>query len=349
MKTLTFHPIDLGFFDGTIGSLFAGRKIDPEPFVADAIRFRKICAEARRYPRALESILSAARPPEPDSGSGWWVKVRSRLDALAWRPDELQARVLKAVDPAVHLHGRPFFVAETSAERVADSVDAYLAAASPAAAEALARTQLSRLDPELAERIEPEDGPPLSSELAYRSDLLAALTAVHEVGWSTRQTAASTDAWAADRSRTPAKRGVEELPWRAVVLHSRIYPFWTAEGDVLDAVSRAAGVPPPEVVVRAVRPFAEACRLAPELESQLRLELPASRGVAGFVAPSDVPALVDILRDRGALIIKEATKQGEGPACSALLRAVRECATWAGRRGFGLLEATAVGAPDLED
>ena len=50
------------------------------------------------------------------------------------------------------------------------------------------------------------------------------------------------------------------MPWRATWLYARVAPFWIAyEVDGLETVCRAAGIAPPDVLVPAWRPFAEAC------------------------------------------------------------------------------------------
>jgi hypothetical protein len=64
--------------------------------------------------------------------------------------------------------------------------------------------------------------------------------------------------------------------------------------------------------------------------------------VGGFVAPEEVPELLDWMKENGARIIQAAARHNEGPACSLLLKKMRECATYAQRHGLGYLEASGI-------
>ena len=345
---LSFHPVDTRFFDETIGPLAGGGKINPESFVSESVRLRKIAWQARRFTRALETALAGAEPPEPDRGADLWTRFRSTLDRFDFRPEELSRLAAGCVEPDVHLFGRPFLVAEISASKVAETVDRYVSASSPDEAEAVAREQLGRLDPEIGKRLEPEDGPDLSPELVHRSDLLADLAAIRDLAEAARRGLPWGKGESAGRPALDLLR--EEGAWRAVRLHARVVPFWLGRDvDGLDTVCRAAGVSPPESLVPARRLFAGPCEEFPGFGASLGVEIARTNQVGGFVAPEDVPALVDFLADAGARIIRVAARQGEGPACTALLRKIRECATYAARRGFGYLEASGILPPDLSE
>ena len=69
-RIVSFHPIDLGFFDGIIGPLTVGEKINPEQFLNAAVRVRATDWYAKRYKRALESLLTLLEPPPPPSSAG---------------------------------------------------------------------------------------------------------------------------------------------------------------------------------------------------------------------------------------------------------------------------------------
>jgi len=346
--TVSFHPVDVAFFDETIAPLVAGGKIDPERFVADAIGVRKTHWQVRRFSRAIEALRAAAEPPGPGAGAGLWEKTKAYLERFDWRPDDLTRRVLDRVDPDLHLAGRPFLITEISTPKVVETVDRYRAASVPRAAEAIAKEQLARLDPDLARDLAPEDGLDLSADLLHRSDLLAALTRIHELAAAARADRAWGDGDAAGKPAREVLR--DELPWRALYLHARVVPFWIARDvDGLETVARAARVPAPEMMVPAWRLFAAACDEFAELKSTLHLEVKGSRDVGAFVAPDDVPKLLDFLNVHGARIIQAAAREGEGQACATLLRKIRECAAYAERHGLGYIEASGLVPPDLDD
>jgi hypothetical protein len=325
---VSFHPVDVALFDELIGPLAAGRKVNPESFLHDAARVRRNGWMARRYAVGLEALAAAIEAPKADPGGSVWQRLRTNLEKLDHRPDEAVRRAAKVFEPDLHLDGRPFFVTEGSAERVAEAVAQYAAAADEEAADRIAREQLARLDPEIAKDFEPADLPDLSSDLARRNDLLAELKAIH------------------DRVR---QKVVDDLPWRAVAAHARSRPFWIAKDvDGLETICRAAGVLAPECLSPAWRLFAEACEGFPVLKDRLKLEMDGPHAVGAFVAPAEIDKLLDFLGMQGARIIGAAARAGEGPTATVLLRKIKECATYARKNGLGYLEATGVLPPERD-
>ncbi|HKQ59713.1 MAG TPA: hypothetical protein VJS92_00430 [Candidatus Polarisedimenticolaceae bacterium] len=340
--TISFHPVDPSFFERWIDPLLAGGKIQPQEFLDDASRVRGAAWQARRYAVALEAILNSSGPPELPATGNLWSKVRARLDQLEYKPDELTELVQRLVEPDLHLYGRPFFVAEGSAESVAALVGEYLLAGNGEAAQALALEQLIRLDPTLGREVAPsEDGDPLG-DMRYRSLLLAALREIYELAGAARQGTS----WARPGTRGGDAQEIlaRELPWRALALHARLSPFWVARDvDGLETICLAADVPAPPFLRPARAAFATACTRFPQVEAALHTELREPHDVGAWVAPADVPELIAFLGTQGARIIQVASRHGEGPACTTLLRKMRECATYAQRRGFGYLEAAGIG------
>jgi hypothetical protein len=341
--TVSFHPVDLSFFDETIQPLLGGGKINPESYVATAERLRQTWVESRRYVDALERLLDELEPPPPPEEGPLWGRIRARLERFDYRPTEASVRVAESVDPELHFHGRPFLITEGSADRVAVFVEEYRSAGDAAAVEALALEQIVHLDPELGRQVEPDDPTP-ESGIPYRTELLNGLRAVYDLG-----RAAETDgAWAGDDgARQPARDALPfELPWRAVTLHSRAVPFWIGrEVDGLVTICAAAGIEVPDFVAPAWRLFGDAADRFPGLREALGVELRREREVGAFIAPDDIEALLTFLGDEGARIIQVATRHGEGPTCSTLLRKIRECARYAGNHGMGYLEA--IGVPPV--
>lgn len=346
--TVSFHPVDLAFFDEIVGPLCEGGKINPEAYLRDALRLRHVWWEARRFARGLEQLAEEAAAPEVAEEGSLWGRVRSRLEKFDHRPREMAVLAAQLLERDLHVRGRPFFVTENSAERAVDTVERYRDAASETDAGALARSQVKRLDPRLEEAVEPIDGADLSADLVHRNDLLKELKDVFDLMRAARAGAPWDGGGGPSR---PANEAVaSELPWRALSLHARVHPFWIAEDvDGLETVCRAAAVPAPECLTPAWRLFAPALEVVPALKERLRLELREPRGVGALVLPGEVGALLDFLEEHGARIIQAATRAGEGHAAGTLLRKVKECATYATRRGMGYLEASGIRPPDLEE
>ena len=346
---VAFLPIDLARFDELIAPLLAGRKVNPEDYLNRALRTRQTYRQARRHANGLDMLLAESEPPELEQGATFLRKVKFHLEKLDHEVDELHRRARELVDADLLLEGRPFFITDGSANGVADRVDAYNQAVTPEDVDRVASEQMRKLDEKLAGGVEPGDALDVSADLTYRADLLKALKDVYDIA----QAARTDESWSGGPRggrRPGAEVLVDEVPWRAIWIHSRAVPFWIGyDVDGLETVCRAAGVVPPDVLVPAWRPFAEACEEFPDLKETLHLELRGARDVGAFVSPSDVPALLEFLTTEGARIIRIATQHGEGRACTTLLKKIRECATYAAKHGMGYLEASGIQPPDLPD
>ena len=345
---VSFHPIDLKFFDKVVQPLVAGEKANPERFLEQAIRVHAGAWESLRYKLGLEAQFELLKPPPPPAEGSVWQKVRARLEVFDFKPDPVARLVARKVEPDLHLHGRPFLITEGSADRVAALVDEYLGANGEEAVRALVLEQLVRLDPKIGGNIEPlEPGHP-TADMAYRRDLLARLKKLYDLPLAARQGGQ----WGPPGGeRVPAEQALpRELPWRAVFLHSRAVPFWIGRDvDGLDAVCRAADVPPPTCLAPPWRLFDRACEEFPALNDHLKVELKKSRDVGAFVASEEIPELLAFLSAEGSRIIQAASRHGEGPTCATLLRKIRECARYAEQRGMGYLEACGILPVGLEE
>ena len=322
--------------------------MNPDPFLDRACRLRRTCADARRHARGVQQILDAAGPAKPLPGEGWIRNLRTRLEAFDYRPDETTRLLCGTVMPDLHIHGRPFFITETSAEKVAGAVDAYCESRDWASVDRLACAQLAKLDLKLPGLLQPVDATALSPDLLYRKDLLGLLTALHDLCCAAREGRE----WdrVGEEHRPAIEVLCEELPWRCLSLHARAVPFWIArDGEGLETLCREAGLESPDALVPARRLFAEAIGEFPSLQETFRLEIDGPRRLGAFAAPPDIPQLLDFLNACGARLIAAAAQRGEGPARTLLLRKIKECATYAAKHGWGYLESSRLLPTDLED
>jgi hypothetical protein len=344
---ISFHPVDLSFFDEFIAPLVAGQKVNPDAFLQQAAHLRRNGWVARRFAVAVLQLADSSRPPDADPAASRWQRLRANLEKIDYRPDELALRAAQGFDPDLHLEGRPFFIAEGSAEKVAVAVDAYTAATSEPAVEKIVRDQLSRIDAKLARDVEPAEIAELSSDLSYRSDVLRLLTKIHDLARFAKEGRNFADDDVAPRPAATALP--EELPWRALAMHARATPFWIAKDvDGLETICRAAGVRAPDCLAPAWRVYAGACDAFPALRDALGLELSRPRDVGAFVAPGEIDQLLQFLAEHGARIIGAAARGGEGSMATALMRKIKECAVYAHHHGFGYLEASGILPPDRE-
>jgi hypothetical protein len=339
--TISFHPIDVGFFEDLIQPLLLGRKVNPDPWVRDVLRLQRSAWCCDRYIRTLETLIDAATPPPPPEDGTMWERLRTRLERFDYRPDPASVIAANKLERDLHLQGRPFFITEGSADRVSAITDEYCSADSVDAAERLVRDQLARLDARLGETVALEGGQSPDPELVVRREMLAELKIVYDLGRAVERGGLWGPPGARKQSATDALRA--ELPWRSVTLASRAVPFWVAEDvDGLETICRAAGVTPPDCLVPAWRLFADASERYPELAEALHTELRSSRDVGAFVPPERLPDLIEFLNDEGARIIQAANQAGVGATCTTLLRKIRECARFAEAHDMGYLEASGV-------
>ncbi|TDI45725.1 MAG: hypothetical protein E2P00_03105 [Acidobacteria bacterium] len=345
---ISFHPVEPAFFMEVVQPLVSGGKIDPEPYLLRALRHRVGAWSTRRYIRTLDLLLEESTPPPPPTTGSRWEKLRARLEVFDFRADPLATLVKKAIHRDLHLLGRPFLISDGSPRVVADVVERYREANSAGVVDQLVEDQLGQMSPALAGKIQPDADSEMESDGCYRAELMDALREVHDLA----QAARKGETWnMGSKGPEPAATYLPGyLPWRAAWLHSRIRPFWMAENvDGLETISRAAGVTAPDCLVPAWVLFGDACDEFPKLREELHHELTGSRGIGGYVSPEDVPELVSFLKAHGGQIIQAATRAGEGPRCSVLMRKIRECATYAEKNGLGYLEALGIEplGPDL--
>lgn len=338
--TVSFHPVATAFFDDLLQPLVAGRKVNPEAYLDQAIRIQSAAWSCAPYLRSLEQHLDLLPPPPVPTEGKLWERVRARLELLDYRPHPTSVLVARHIERDLHLRGRPFLITEGSADRVTATVDEYCDTAVNAETQALALAQLARLNPELRSKIEPE---PMRSAaaLTLRRGLLDELKGLYDLA----QAARNGDKWSvAGGLREPAAGVLErELPWRALVLQSRALPFWIADDvDGLETVCNAAGVPVPACITPAYRLFGDLDEACPGLARSLGTELTGERGIGAWVAPGDMSELLEFLNRCGSAIIKAASGTGNGVACATLLRKIRECAKYAETHDLGYLEASGV-------
>jgi predicted RNA-binding Zn ribbon-like protein len=340
---LSLHPVNLAFFDELIQPLLAGQKVNPEDFLNTAQAARTAAWTADRYIRSLEALIELTEPlPLPTEGT-LWDKVRTRLERFDFKPDPVGLLVIDTVEPELHLHGRPFFITEGSSERVTGIIDEFLSTSGGAAAESLILEQLIHLSPELGKQVQPIEEPDPTTPASYRQELLESLKQIHSLA----QAAGDGDCLQADRQGRPAIEVLlAELPWRALTLHSKVVPCWTAsQVDGLESICRASDITPPDCLVPAWRLFGDACEQFPGLRESIDVELKGKQDIGAFVSPADIPSLLSFLAEHGARIIQAATRHGEGHACTLLLRKIKECAVYAEKHGMGYIEA--IGLPVL--
>ncbi len=335
---ISFHPLDPDFFESTIEPLVMGEKIDPGAFVSAALRHLVSSWEAAHYKRTLDFLLEQLEPPPPPENGTLWDKVRTRLERFDHKPSALVRHVGAKIDPDLHLEGRPYLITEGSAESVAGAIEEFMQSENEATAQSLIIEQLTRLDPTIAKGIELGDRDEVPAPGSYRADLLNELKAIFEIACAAR----ADRSWATGNGRSESARDVltRELAWRSMYLHSRAIPFWVARDvDGLESVCRASGVEPPSFILPAWPLFPRTCEEYPELRERLGVEVADERSVGAYVAPHDIPELLEFLNENGARMIQAAARHEVGSTCKTLLRKIRECVCFADRAGVGYMEA----------
>ncbi|MDH3629370.1 MAG: hypothetical protein OEV00_05640 [Acidobacteriota bacterium] len=344
---VSFHPFDVGLFGVLLDPLIEGKKVNPEDYLD--ICFRKRVADWRSsgYRATIQMLLEEVEPPELPTEGSVWFRLRARVERLEYKPAAVVKTLSEQIEPDLHLHGRPFFITEGSADRVGRFCDEYLAAKDVNAIDGLVLEQLLRLDRTLGREIEAEmmGSPPAAATV--HAELLQRLKEIFELAAAARQDGD----WGNVGSTRPAREVLaEELPWRCVEAHAEAVPFWVAHDvDGLAGLCEATGIEPPPCLVSARPLFAHFAEPFPALLERLSSDLTTERQLGGYVPANDIPELLTFLAEQGARIIQAATRHGVGKICSVLLRKIRECATFASLHGTGYLEASSLDHPPLPD
>src|SRR5258706_12984291 len=103
---VSFHPIDLAFFDELIAPLVAGRKVNPEAFLQRAATQRRNGWVARRFAVAIEQLAASSEAPKPDPTASPWQRLRANLERIDHPPDEMARPAARGVDPDPPPDGR---------------------------------------------------------------------------------------------------------------------------------------------------------------------------------------------------------------------------------------------------
>ena len=83
---ISFHPIDVRFYDELVQPLLAGEKCNPESWIERAQR-REISAwYVAQTVDIIEHLMDQIEPPPAPEGSTLWVRVRTRLERFDHRP-----------------------------------------------------------------------------------------------------------------------------------------------------------------------------------------------------------------------------------------------------------------------
>ncbi len=339
-RLVSFHPVDPAFFQEVVQPLVTGGRMNPEPFLAAALRHRVGAWAARRHVTVLDTLLEQSVPPPPPASGTLWEKVRARLEVFDFKADPLATMVRHAVQKDVHLRGRPYLIAEESPAAVGRLVSRFEAVAGHIEAEDLVEDQLRLFKPDLSGRIVPDGDTTMPPDLAYREELMEGLRELHALPKAARRGESWDDAHG---HAVPASQCLEQVAWRAVWLHSRLHPFWMGE-DIrgLAGICRLAGVLPPEDLMPAGLTLGGLGGEFPRLLESLGTDATAEQAIGGYVAPGDLPGVVDFLKQQGGTLIQAATRHGEGGRCARLLAKIRECMSFAVEHGRGYLEATGI-------
>jgi hypothetical protein len=252
-----------------------------------------------------------------------------------------QPERLPLVDSDLHVWGRPFFVTAPDPLAVSQVIDRYLDA-SLEVADAIAKAELGRLDPELAAvvSLELEGDAPADEELAqgirWKLDLLRRCYQARRAG---QPSVTLLDGEEADPSELLAR----EVPLALLEFAANFRPGWMARGIVwpsvllLEAELDDAGCfEPPRVLVEPLS------RELADVSFFLEPTITENYMVGGYVPPSKVPLLRAHLEKHSERVLARSREAGWEPECKSALRKILEALSDAERRGLGFAEATEI-------
>ncbi len=308
---ISYHPIDPTFVHARVLAYVRGeRTIDD--LVASAVRLAKVRFRANAWGLGL-------------------VELSRTRDVPGFNPD-------------LHVWGRPFLITDRDPAAISSSIDAYLEVPIERV-DALAERMIAALDPHLA-------GPGIvkpsaEGDLPDDDDLILGIRGNLDLFRAARATIVAGDREVvAPDGRVHDARALfaSDFPLTAVTFAAQFRPGWMARGygwptqlfAEIDVDTSALFTMPTDL-------FAPLLGEIPEIEEQLATTIQQNYSLGGYVAPSGVPTLLELL-DRHSLAIDDwARSEGWGDdGAQSYLVGIREAALDAQRRGFGFLEATEI-------
>jgi hypothetical protein len=252
-----------------------------------------------------------------------------------------QAERPPLVDSDLHVWGRPFFVTAPDPIAVSKVIDRYLDA-SPDAADAIAKAELGRLDPELASvvTLELEGDSPSDEELAqsirWKLDLLRRCYQARRAG---ERSITLPDGEEADPSELLGR----EVPLALLEFAANFRPGWMARGIVWPTVllheariDDAGCFEPPRALVE---PLA---RELSDVQFFLEATITENYMVGGYVPPTKVSLLRKHLEKNAERVLASSRARGWEAECKSALRKILEALADAERRHLGFAEATEI-------
>jgi hypothetical protein len=220
------------------------------------------------------------------------AKIRFRANAWGLGVTNMK-KAPEAFDTSLHVWGRPFFIAATGTQAIAEMIDRYLAAKTPAQADAIAKENLALIDKTLPKRVKPskEGSLPNDAKLAagirQNIDLLRnAYTAAKRKG-ATVKLPNGEDSDAAHLLE-------REVPLQVLTFCAASRPGWMDRGYMWPTqLFHRTKIKPGKLFVP---PRAMLGKLAGEKRKWfLDPTITENYMVGGFVAAKDVPAFCKLL------------------------------------------------------
>ncbi len=245
------------------------------------------------------------------------------------------------VNSELHVWGRPFFVTATDPISVSEIIDSYLDA-NLERVDAIAKSELERLDPALARAVMPElEGEPasdqeLAQEIRWKLDLLRRCYEAERAG-------SGSVVLPDGEKANPAELLAREVPLALLEFSAHFRPGWMARGVVWPTVLlQEAEIDDAgcfETPRELLEPLAEALgRVSFFLEPTIT----ENYMVGGYVRPQKVPLLRTHLEQNFQRVVAKARDAGWQEECKSALAKILEALSDAERRGMGFAEATEI-------
>lgn len=345
---VSFHPVDLELIQKRLVPYVMGRgSIDD--LVKRAVRIARIRHRANAWGlgalkrsedseeeslEALDGMEDALLDDEVE-GSGVIISPR-----LAGVPRNGAPRV-SLVDSDLHVWGRPFFVTAADPAAVSEIIDRYLDA-SLEVADAIAKGELGRLDPDLPNTVAPDlcgDVPSdedLAQGVRWKLDLLRRCYAARAAG---ERSVTLPDGEEAD----PCELLAREVPLAVLEFSANFRPGWMARGLVWPTVllseaelDDAGCFEPPRALVEPI--LGELS----DVDFFLEPTITENYMVGGYVPTEKVGSLRAHLQHNFDRVLGPARDAGWEDDCKSALRKILEALADAERRGLAFAEATEI-------
>jgi hypothetical protein len=210
------------------------------------------------------------------------AKIRFRANAWGLGVTNMK-KAPESFDTSLHVLGRPFLIAASGTEAIAEMIDRYLAAKTSAQADAIAKANLALIDKALPKRVKPSKEGSLPNDAKLANGIRQNIELLRNA-YAAAKTKGGTVTLPNGEASDAAQLLVREVPLQVLMFCAMSRPGWMDRGYVW-----------PTQLFRRTKVKAGKLVVPPRAMLGLDPTITENYMVGGFVGARDVPAFCKLL------------------------------------------------------